>query len=139
VAFMTAAHAPGGRRHGSILREKQRSSSCPAGRGWGRTGSPGVSESRGRRSTRCRAGLTYHGFATWTVPRDRPVRYERERPGELIHIDVKKQGRIPDGGGWRAHGRQAARNNKFHDTQRGTSGSDFIHIAVDDHSRVVFV
>ena len=33
------------------------------------------------------------------------VRYERERPGELIHIDVKKLGRIPEGGGWRAHGR----------------------------------
>lgn len=31
-------------------------------------------------------------------------RYERERPGELIHVDVKKLGRIPDGGGWRAHG-----------------------------------
>ena len=34
------------------------------------------------------------------------VRYERERPGELVHMDVKKIGRIPDGGGWRAHGRE---------------------------------
>ena len=34
------------------------------------------------------------------------VRYERERPGELVHVDVKKIGKIPDGGGWRAHGRQ---------------------------------
>ena len=33
------------------------------------------------------------------------VRYERDRPGELVHMDVKKIGRIPDGGGWRAHGR----------------------------------
>ena len=33
------------------------------------------------------------------------VRYERERPGELVHMDVKKLGRIPDGGGWKAHGR----------------------------------
>jgi transposase len=33
------------------------------------------------------------------------VRYERERPGELVHVDVKKLGRIPEGGGWRAHGR----------------------------------
>ncbi|MFA6576361.1 MAG: leucine zipper domain-containing protein, partial [Nocardioides sp.] len=32
------------------------------------------------------------------------VRYERARPGELAHMDVKKLGRIPDGGGWRAHG-----------------------------------
>jgi transposase len=36
------------------------------------------------------------------------VRYERDRPGELVHMDVKKIGRIPDGGGWRAHGRETA-------------------------------
>jgi hypothetical protein len=35
------------------------------------------------------------------------TRYERDRPGELVHMDVKKLGRIPDGGGWRAHGRQS--------------------------------
>ena len=35
------------------------------------------------------------------------VRYERDRPGELVHMDVKKLGRIPDGGGWQAHGRAA--------------------------------
>jgi len=35
------------------------------------------------------------------------VRYERSRPGELVHVDVKKLGKIPDGGGWRAHGRAA--------------------------------
>ena len=33
------------------------------------------------------------------------LRYERERPGELVHMDVKKIGRIPAGGGWRVHGR----------------------------------
>lgn len=38
--------------------------------------------------------------------RSTAVRYERDRPGELIHMDVKKIGRIPDGGGWKAHGRQ---------------------------------
>ena len=37
------------------------------------------------------------------------VRYERDRPGELVHVDVKKIGKIPDGGGWRAHGREAQR------------------------------
>ena len=37
------------------------------------------------------------------------VRYERDRPGELVHMDVKKIGKIPDGGGWRAHGRAADR------------------------------
>ena len=39
-----------------------------------------------------------------------PVRYERERPGELIHIDVKKLGRIPEGGGWRARGRRTGQS-----------------------------
>ena len=37
------------------------------------------------------------------------VRYERDRPGELVHMDVKKIGKIPDGGGWRAHGRDRGR------------------------------
>ena len=36
------------------------------------------------------------------------VRYERDRPGELVHVDVKKLVKIPDGGGWRAHGRAAS-------------------------------
>jgi hypothetical protein len=59
------------------------------------------------------------------------VRYQRERPGELVHIDVKKLGRIPDGGGHRAHGRVAASRG------RGI-GYDYIHSAVDDRSRVAF-
>jgi transposase len=58
------------------------------------------------------------------------VRYERERPGELIHIDVKKLGRIREGGGWRAVGRAAA------PSARGTLGYDYVHSAVDDHSRL---
>jgi transposase InsO family protein len=66
---------------------------------------------------------------------DRPsgavVRYQRERPGELVHIDVKKLGRIPDGGGHRAHGRATASRG------RGI-GYDYIHSAVDDRSRVAF-
>ena len=37
------------------------------------------------------------------------VRYERARPGELVHLDVKKLGKIPGGGGWRASGRTASR------------------------------
>ena len=40
------------------------------------------------------------------IRRDKPVCYERERPGELLHVDVKKLGRVPDGGGWRVHGRE---------------------------------
>lgn len=65
-----------------------------------------------------------------------PVRYERERPGELIHIDVKKLGRIPDGGGWRVHGREAKRG-AGNPNQR--LGYDFLHVAIDDHSRYAYV
>jgi len=76
------------------------------------------------------------------VPRlrdlDRPtrtiVRYERERPGELVHVDIKKQGRIPDGGGWRIHGRDRLTGSRRH---RG-DGYDFVHAAVDDRSRLAY-
>jgi transposase InsO family protein len=58
-------------------------------------------------------------------------RYEHETPGSLIHVDVKKLGRIPDGGGWRAHGRS--------EEVRGRGiGYDYVHVAVDDHSRLAF-
>jgi transposase-like protein len=60
------------------------------------------------------------------------VRYERERPGELIHIDVKRLARIPQGGGWRAHGR----GPKPGVVRRG--GYDYVHSAIDDHSRLAF-
>jgi transposase InsO family protein len=60
------------------------------------------------------------------------VRYQREHPGELVHVDVKKLGRIPDGGGHRAHGRSATTP-----TGRGI-GYDYVHSAVDDRSRVAF-
>jgi transposase InsO family protein len=63
-----------------------------------------------------------------------PVRYEVERPGELVHVDIKKLGRIPDGGGHRVLGRQAGnRNNK----KRGR-GYAYLHHAVDDHSRLSY-
>jgi transposase InsO family protein len=63
------------------------------------------------------------------------VRYERARPGELIHMDVKKIGRIPDGGGWKAHGR-AAGNSYAHKVAR--TGLDYVHSAVDDCSRLAY-
>jgi transposase InsO family protein len=67
---------------------------------------------------------------------DRPTgapirRYERARPGELVHLDVKKLGRIPLGGGHRIHGDRTRRGRRI--------GHDFIHVAVDDHSRWAFV
>lgn len=63
------------------------------------------------------------------------VRYERSRPGELVHMDVKKLGRIPDGGGWRAHGR-AARETTY--DRSTTRGYDYVHSLVDDHSRLAY-
>jgi transposase InsO family protein len=80
--------------------------------------------------------LTRHG-----MPRlcdlDRPtrtvVRYQRDSPGELVHVDVKKQGRIPDGGGWHVLGRQQGRRT------RSGVGFDYLHAAVDDRSRVAYI
>jgi transposase InsO family protein len=63
------------------------------------------------------------------------VRYERDRPGELIHMDVKKIGRIPDGGGWRAWGRQMGSTSVRRKTR---VGYDYVHSAVDDHSRLAY-
>jgi transposase InsO family protein len=63
------------------------------------------------------------------------VRYEREQPGELVHMDVKKIGRIPDGGGWRANGREAPSASRDH---QGKVGFDYVHSLVDDHSRLAY-
>jgi transposase InsO family protein len=58
--------------------------------------------------------------------------YVHDAPGDLVHVDIKKLGRIPDGGGWRVVGRPAGRKNSG---QRGT-GYWYIHNAVDDCSRL---
>ena len=63
------------------------------------------------------------------------VRYERDRPGELVHMDVKKLGRIPPGGGWRAHGRQMGSTSERRNTR---IGFDYIHSIVDDHTRLAY-
>ena len=63
------------------------------------------------------------------------VRYEKDRPGELVHMDVKKIGRIPDGGGWRAHGRSMGRSAA---RRRTRVGYDYVHSLVDDHSRLAY-
>jgi transposase InsO family protein len=62
-----------------------------------------------------------------------PIRYERERPGELVHVDVKKLGKVPRGGGHKLRGRAAARPD-----HRG-EGYDYQHVAVDDRSRWAYV
>jgi transposase InsO family protein len=63
-------------------------------------------------------------------------RYERRRPGELLHVDVKKLGRVPDGGGWRLHGRDAT---VAHRHKTVPIGYDYLHVAVDDHSRLAYI
>jgi transposase InsO family protein len=62
-------------------------------------------------------------------------RYERERPGELVHIDVKKLGQIPDGGGWRVHGRTATVAHRHKNVK---IGFDYVHALVDDYSRLAY-
>jgi transposase InsO family protein len=78
--------------------------------------------------------LRRHGLSRLR-DRDRPtgipIRYVRERPGELLHMDVKKLGRIPDGGGHRFRGRGNG-------TPRARAGYDYIHQVVDDASRVAY-
>jgi len=80
--------------------------------------------------------LTRHGLnrlAYLDRPTGQVIRhYERDRPGELIHVDVKKLGRIPDGGGHKVLGRQAGR------ARRSSMGFDYVHSAVDDHSRLAY-
>jgi transposase InsO family protein len=63
------------------------------------------------------------------------TRYERDRPGELVHMDVKKIGRIPDGGGWRVHGRRLSRTSA---QKKARIGYDYVHSLVDDHSRLAY-
>jgi transposase InsO family protein len=86
------------------------------------------------RST-CYAVLRRHGLhrLAWL---DRPTgtvirRYEREHPGELVHMDTKKLARVPRGGGHRLLGRE----NAPHDTG---AGYEYVHSAVDDHSRLAY-
>jgi transposase InsO family protein len=63
------------------------------------------------------------------------VRYERDRPGELAHMDVKKIGRIRDGGGWKAHGRAAVSTSR---DRTKPVGFNYVHSLVDDHSRLAY-
>lgn len=72
-------------------------------------------------------------------------RYEHDRPGSLIHVDVKKLGNIPDGGGWRFVGRQQGDWNRRATPDKPRSrrrdvilGHAFVHTVIDDHSRVAY-
>ncbi len=73
---------------------------------------------------------------------EQPVRYERSRPGELVHIDVKKLGRIQGGAGKRVSG---GIRRHFNPTRidadgkrRGTVGWEYVHVCVDDYSRLAY-
>ena len=68
------------------------------------------------------------------VRKPKPRRYEKTRPGELVHVDIKKLGRIPTGGGHRKFGRTIGNRNNG---KRGR-GYAFLHHAVDDYSRLVY-
>lgn len=78
--------------------------------------------------------------------RARPARYEKSRPGELIHVDIKKLGRIPDGGGWRMHGRGSVqdrragvrRDRAARAGAAASRGYRYLHHAVDDYSRLAY-
>lgn len=79
---------------------------------------------------------------SWTDPatgapvraqRRKVRRYEHDAPGDLVHVDIKKLGRIPDGGGWRFLGR--AKGNR---RSSRPVGYWYIHNAVDDHSRLAY-
>jgi transposase InsO family protein len=69
-----------------------------------------------------------------------PNRYERRRPGELLHIDIKKLGRIEGGAGKRSGQarRHQSRRTDAAGMRRKTAGWEFVHVAVDDHSRVAY-
>jgi transposase InsO family protein len=70
------------------------------------------------------------------------VRYERSRPGELIHLDVKKLGRIEGGAGKRVRGGTHSHHNRSYTDaagrRRNTVGWEYVHIAVDDYSRLAY-
>ena len=94
---------------------------------------------------RCRINrLTHIDRATGEPIR----RYEHEHPGDLIHVDVKKLGNVPDGGGWRYVGRQQGDRNRSATAARTGAprnkhrkpliGTCFVHTVIDDHSRVAY-
>ena len=70
-------------------------------------------------------------------PTGEPVRrYEKDRPGELIHVDSKQVARIPEGGGWWTHGLEY--HNRA-ESRRKSQGYEHVHAALDDHSRLAYV
>ena len=102
----------------------------------------------GRVLARYRMPLLTHVDQATGLPvrRPAPQRYEATAAGQLVHVDIKKLGRIPDGGGWRAHGRGSAQDRAAGVVRdrAARAGADpsrgyrYLHHAVDDHSRVAY-
>jgi transposase InsO family protein len=69
---------------------------------------------------------------------EQPVRYERQRPGELIHVDVKKLGRIRGVGHRISGSRDSQRRTRVNGRLTGTTGWEYVHIAIDDYSRLAY-
>jgi transposase InsO family protein len=65
------------------------------------------------------------------------VRYEHDYPGSLVHMDVKKVGRIPDGDSWRSRG-ELVSNHRSRPDKRTRVGYDYVHSMIDDHSRLAY-
>jgi transposase InsO family protein len=96
------------------------------------------------------ARLAHLDRATGQAIRRQVVRYERAAPGELVHVDIKKLGNIPDGGGHRAVGRQTGQRHRTHTPGKMLDGNghshvghshvgySYLHNAVDDHSRLAY-
>lgn len=87
--------------------------------------------------------LAHLDLATRRELRRTVVRYERERPGELVHVDIKKLGRIPDGGGHRVLDRATSKRHSRATTpiRKGhhpVIGYGYVHTALDDHSRLAY-
>jgi transposase InsO family protein len=86
----------------------------------------------------CRCGLGRLG----RIGLERPRRYERSRPGELVHVDVKRLGRIQGGAGKRVRGGLRKHWNPARIDAEGrrrlTVGWEFVHVAIDDHSRLAY-
>jgi transposase InsO family protein len=92
----------------------------------------GLAASTVQSTLRC-AGLARLDRGDRATNTERPRRYQRDRPGELVHVDIKKIAGIPDGGGWRIHGRSL-------DPARGHAGVGYryIHTALDDRTRIAY-
>jgi transposase InsO family protein len=68
---------------------------------------------------------------------EQPIRYERSRPGELVHLDVKKLGRVA-GIGHRMSGNRASQRGRYQRRLQGRLGWEYVHVAVDDYSRLAY-